>query len=191
MLGTFEILVFLALAVWLIIKAGSGNTVSVLHACTSPRSRATTASPASPPGSIYTILAFIGFEASAPLAEEASNPRRTIQSAVVTSCLAIGIFYVITTYAGDVFFGPNRYVAFGALGGGSPWIQLGRDVWGVGWVIAFLAIVNSTFANGNAGTLAATRTWFAMARIGVLPRAAGHAAPEVGSPSSASWSSCW
>jgi amino acid transporter len=36
-------------------------------------------------------------------------------------------------------------------------------------VVVFLAIVNSTFANGNAGTLAATRTWFAMARIGVLP----------------------
>ena len=39
----------------------------------------------------------------------------------------------------------------------------------VGWVLAFLAIVNSTFANGNAGTLATTRTWYAMSRIGLLP----------------------
>ena len=53
---------------------------------------------------------------------------------------------MLTTYAGDVFFGPTKYVAFGALGGGSPWIQLARDVWGIGWVIAFLAILNSTFA---------------------------------------------
>jgi amino acid transporter len=167
-LGTFEILVFVALAIWLIIKAGSANTTAVftLHFATIKGFKGFSGIAA---GSIYTILAFIGFEASAPLAEEARNPRRTIQVAVVTSCLAIGIFYVLTTYAGDVFFGPHRFVTFGALNGGSPWIGLARNVWGVGWVVAFLAIINSTFANGNAGTLATTRTWFAMSRIGVLP----------------------
>src|SRR5580700_2040087 len=167
-LGTFEIVVFVALAIWLIIKAGSHNTGTVftLHYATIKGYKGFGGIAA---GSIYTILAFIGFEASAPLAEEARNPRRTIQVAVVASCLVIGLFYVFTTYAGDVFYGPSKYVSFGALGGGSPWIQLARDVWGVGWVVAFLAILNSTFANGNAGTLAATRTWFAMSRIGVLP----------------------
>ena len=105
-LGTFEILVFLALAVWLIVKAGSGNTLSVftLHFATIKGYKGFSGIVA---GSIYTILAFIGFEASAPLAEEASNPRRTIPRAVLISCLAIGVFYVITTYAGDVFFGPT------------------------------------------------------------------------------------
>ena len=180
-LGAFEILVFLALAIWLIAKAGSGNTLSVfsLHFATIKGYKGFSGIAA---GSIYTVLAFIGFEASAPLAEEASNPRRTIPRAVLISCLAIGVFYVITTYAGDVYFGPHRYVAFGALGGGSPWIQLGRDVWGVGWVLVFLAIVNSTFANGNAGTLAATRTWFAMARVGVLPRPLATLHPKWRSP---------
>jgi amino acid transporter len=116
------------------------------------------------------------------LAEEARNPRRTIQVAVVTSCLAIGLFYVLTTYAGDVFFGPHRFVTFGALNGGSPWIGLARSVWGVGWVVVFLAIVNSTFANGNAGTLATTRTWFAMSRIGVLPAPLARTHPRWKSP---------
>jgi amino acid transporter len=143
------------LAVWLIVKAGPANTGSVfsLHFATIKGYHGFSGVVA---GSTYTILAFIGFEASAPLAEEARNPRRTIQVAVVTSCLAIGVFYVSTTCAGDVFFGPNRYVSFGALNGGSPRIALARDACGVGWVIAFLAIVNSTFANGNAGTLATT-----------------------------------
>jgi len=169
LLGAFEIGVFLVLAVWLIVKAGSANSFSVfsLHYATVKGYSGFSGIAA---GSVYTVLAFIGFEASAPLAEEARNPRRTIQVAVVTSCLAIGLFYVLTTYAGDVFFGPGKYVSFGALGGGSPWIQLARDVWGLGWVVAFFAILNSTFANGNAGTLATTRTWFAMARIGLLPR---------------------
>jgi amino acid transporter len=168
-LGALEIVVFVVLAVWLIVKAGSGNTGSVftLHYATIKGYSGFSGVVA---GSIYTILAFIGFEAAAPLAEEARNPRRTIGAAVMTSCLAIGLFYVLGTYAGDVFFGPRKFAVFGLLNGGSPWIQMARDVWGIGWVIAFLAILNSTFANGNAATMATTRTWFAMARVGVLPR---------------------
>lgn len=181
LLGLFEILVFLLLAAWLIAKAGSHNTGNVftLHFATIQGYKGFSGIAA---GSIYTILAFIGFEASAPLAEEARDPRRTIQVAVVVSCLAIGLFYVFTTYAGDVFTGPDKYVSFGSLGGGSPWIQLGRDAWGLGWVVAFLAILNSTFANGNAGTLATTRTWYAMARIGVLPAPLAKIHPRWNSP---------
>lgn len=181
LLGLFEILVFLALAVWLIAKAGGHNTFNVftLHYATI---KGYHGFPGIAAGSIYTILAFIGFEASAPLAEEARNPRRTIQVAVVASCLAIGLFYVLTTYAGDVFTGPDKFVSFGTLGGGSPWIQLGRDAWGLGWVVAFFAILNSTFANGNAGTLATTRTWYAMARIGLLPSPLARLHPRWNSP---------
>src|ERR1700683_3247232 len=180
-LGSFEIAVFVLLAVWLIVKAGGHNTGSVftLHYATIKGYKGFSGIAA---GSIYTILALIGFEASAPLAEEPRNPRRTIQIAVVASCLVIGLFYVLTTYAGDVFFGPAKYVSFGQLGGGSPWIQLARDVWGVGWVVAFLAILNSTFANGNAGTLATTRTWFAMSRIGLLPSPLARLHPPWRSP---------
>jgi amino acid transporter len=180
-LGALEILVFVVLAVWLIVKAGSGNTGSVftLHYATIKGYSGFSGVVA---GSVYTILAFIGFEAAAPLAEEARNPRRTIGVAVFASCLAIGLFYVLGTYAGDVFFGPNRFDTFGALNGGSPWIQLARDAWGIGWVIAFLAIANSTFANGNAGTMATTRTWYAMGRVGVLPRALAATHPRYRSP---------
>jgi amino acid transporter len=180
-LGLFEILVFLALAISLIATAGGNNTGNVftLHFATVTGYHGVSGITA---GSIYTILAFIGFEAAVPLAEEARNPRRTIQLAVVASCLFIGLFYVLTTYAGDVFFGPARYVSFGALGGGSPWIQLGRDVWSLGWVVVFFAILNSTFANGNASTLATTRTWFAMARIGLLPAPLARIHPRWKSP---------
>jgi amino acid transporter len=182
LLGLFEILVFVALAIWLIAKAGHRNTFDVftLHFATIKGYKGFSGIAA---GSIYTILAFIGFEASAPLAEEARDPKRTIQIAVVASCLVIGLFYVFTTYAGDVFTGPDKFVSFGALGGGSPWIQLGRDAWGLGWVVAFLAILNSTFANGNAGTLATTRTWYAMARIGLLPSPLARLHPKWNSPS--------
>jgi len=180
-LGSFEIAVFLVLAIWLIAKAGSHNTFSVftLHYATI---KGYTGFSGIAAGSIYTILAFVGFEASAPLGEEARDPKRTIQIAVLGSCFVIGLFFVLTTYAGDVFYGPDKYVSFGTLGGGSPWLQLARDAWGVGWVVAFFAILNSTFANGNAGTLATTRTWFAMSRIGLLPAPLARLHPRYRSP---------
>ena len=42
--------------------------------------------------------------------------------------------------------------------------------------------MNSTFANGNAGTLATTRTWYAMGRIGLLPAPLARLHPRWHSP---------
>ena len=57
-------------------------------------------------GSVYSVLAFGGFEGAAPLAEEARNPRRRpSRRAVLLATLSIGLLYVFTTYAVDVAFG--------------------------------------------------------------------------------------
>ena len=103
LLGLFEIGVFTALAIWLIVDAGSDNTLKVFGTsfATVPGFEGVSGVIA---GSVYTILAFIGFEAAAPLAEEARDPLRTIVRSVVLSCIGIGIFYVLTTYAAVVFF---------------------------------------------------------------------------------------
>jgi amino acid transporter len=167
LLGLFEIVVFAALAVWMIIKAGDANTMSVFwttHA-NSPDFGGWSGVIA---GSVFTILAFIGFEAAAPLAEEARNARRNVQVAVVASAALIGLFYVLTTYAAAVFFGPDRFTGFAAIGEGNPWQQLARDLWGGAWVLVFAAIVISAIANSNAGANATTRTWYALGRARIL-----------------------
>jgi hypothetical protein len=46
-------------------------------------------------GSVFVMLAFVGFEAAAPLAEEAREPRRTVPRAVIGSCVLVGIFYLV------------------------------------------------------------------------------------------------
>ena len=43
---------------------------------------------------IFCLLAFIGFEAAAPLGEETREPRRTIPRAVIWSTILVGAFYV-------------------------------------------------------------------------------------------------
>jgi len=105
-LGAFEIVVFLALAITLIVQAGSKNTLQVFTPSLAADTRLGGLSGIAQ-GMIFGILAFIGFEASIPLAEETKDPRRTIGRAVLLSCLGIGLFYVFTTYAGTVAFGPD------------------------------------------------------------------------------------
>ncbi len=166
-LGVFEIAVFLVLAVLLVGHAGSANTASVFGTGHTPSGTYHGLSGVIA-GSVFTILAFGGFEGAAPLAEEARNPRRTIRRAVLGATLGMGALYVFTTYAVDVAFGPNKFGTFGAAA--SPgWEGLARSFYGLFWILVFLAIVNSTIANANAGVNVTTRTAFAMGRIGAFP----------------------
>lgn len=166
-LGVFEVLVFLVFAVWLIGKAGADNTLTVFG--TSHTAEGYQGVSGVFAGSVYTVLAFAGFEAAAPLAEETRNPRRTMHRAVLGAALGIGLFYVVTTYAMTVYVGPDRFATFGASGAAS-WEGVARASFGLFWVLVFLAVVNSTIANANACATVSTRTAFALARIRVLPR---------------------
>ncbi|MFR0354307.1 APC family permease [Streptomyces sediminimaris] len=166
-LGVFEVLVLLVFAVWLIAKAGGDNTLTVFG--TSHTAQGYEGVSGVFAGSVYTVLAFAGFEAAAPLAEETRDPRRTMHRAVLGAALGIGLFYVITTYAMTVYFGPDRFARFGASGEAS-WDGVARASFGLFWVLVFLAVVNSTIANANACANVSTRTAFALARIRVLPR---------------------
>src|SRR5437660_4544247 len=168
-LGTFEIVVFVALALTLIIAAGGNNTLSVFAANTGNAKGFGSVFP----GMIYAILAFIGFEAAAPLAEEARDPRRTIPRAVILSALVIGLFYLFCYYAATVYFGPSKMAdpknGFALFNNSDPWSGMAQAVWGPGLIIVILAVLNSAIANSNAGANAATRVGYALARIGLLP----------------------
>jgi amino acid transporter len=167
-LGIFEIAVFVVLAVLLIIHAGSANTLSVFGTGHTPVDHAGIKGVIA--GSVYTILAFGGFEGATPLAEEARDPRRTVRRAVLLATLSIGVLYIFTTYAVDVAFGPDKFAGFSTSGTDS-WEGLARGLYGAFWILVFLAIVNSTIANANAGVNVSSRTMFAMGRVGAFPYA--------------------
>lgn len=167
-LGGLEIIVLVSLSAWMIVKAGHRNTLSVIgthHATV----KGFTGASGVIGGSIYGFLAFVGFEAAAPLGEEAKNPKKTIPRAVVGSALAVGVFFFFTTYASTVFYGPGRMESFLTYGNGDPWIALTKIVWGGGWIVLLITLLNSTLACANAAGIAATRTWWAMGRIKTMP----------------------
>ena len=166
-LGSFEIIVFVVLAILFIAKAGSSNTLDVFTSKYTPVHFKGISGIIA--GSVFTILAFGGFEGAAPLAEEAKDPRKTVRRAVLGATLGVGLIYVFTTYAADVVFGPGKFASFSSAGASS-WQGIATASYGIFWLFVFLAIVNSTIANSNAGVTASTRTAFAMGRIGAFPR---------------------
>ena len=113
-LGAFEILVFLVVGVLFVIHAGSANTGQVFTTHFTPKSEAGLTGVFA--GSVFTILAFGGFEGAAPLAEEARDPKRTVRRAVLLATLGIGVLYIFTTYAVTVAFGPARFASFSTAG---------------------------------------------------------------------------
>src|SRR3982751_2517051 len=174
-LGAFEIAVFAALAIWMLLSNtgdlnlqpfnpdhANGDWSGVFR------------------GMVFAILAFIGFEAAAPLGEEAKPPRRTIPIAVVGSALIIGLFYVLCAYAWVFGAGFDNFVDQAT--GADPWRNLGKVFWSTGWIIVFLAIVNSIAANSNAAVNAATRVFYALSRNRLAPRMFGRTHPEFKTP---------
>src|SRR5947208_1571322 len=175
LLGAFEIVVFGALALWMLF-----SNVGDLNAQPFNPNHAVGDWSGVFKGMVFAILAFIGFEAAAPLGEEARNPRRTVPRAVVGSAIAIGIFYVLCSYAWVFGAGFGSFVDQAT--GADPWRNLGKVFWGTGWIVVFLAICNSIAANSNAAVNAATRVFYSLSRNGLAPRALGRTHPQFKTP---------
>jgi amino acid transporter len=163
-LGLIEIGIFLLVSLLLIINAGSKNTLSVFIPGADGLKPALQ-------GMVFCLLAFVGFEAAAPLAEETRDPRRTIRRAVLLSAVLIGLFYIFNMYAATVYFGPERMGDFLAFNDGDPWSGMAKEVLpGIGGLLVIFAILNSCLANASAGANASTRVIFALGRVRLLPR---------------------
>jgi amino acid transporter len=167
LLGGFEIVIFAALALWMLFSNTGKLNLQPFHPHYGVGGWSGVFK-----GMVFAILAFIGFEASAPLGEEAKNPRRTVPRAVVGSAIAIGIFYVLCSYAWVFGAGFDNFVKQ-ATTNADPWRNLAKVFWGSGWVLVFLAICNSIAANSNAAVNAATRVFYALARNGLAPKQLG------------------
>jgi amino acid transporter len=172
-LALVSVTVVLAFFIYVIVKTGSHNDV------------ATALNPSSSPqglngvlfGVLYGVLLFTGFESAANLAEETAHPRRDIPRAVLFSVLAIGVYYVIGTYAQVAGFhfsldqiGKNAAAPLFGLagpvsGGGFGSIALRRVVELV-VVLDMMAVLIGT-------SVAGTRGIFALGRDHRLPKVLG------------------
>jgi amino acid transporter len=183
-LGFIEITVFVLLGIFLVFKAGHSNTLSVFTTAHA-NAKGFTGWSGVIAGSVFTLLAFAGFEAAAPLAEESKDPRKNIPKAIMIATMAIASVYIFTTYAATVAFGPDKFKEFAGYNNGVPWDGLAKGVSGLFYVLVLFAIVNSTIANANAGANVFTRTAYAFGRAGAFPRSLAVLDPKYKSPRNA------
>src|SRR4051794_39464530 len=174
-LGGFEIAIFAGLSLWMLFSNAGDLNLQPFNPSNAVGDWSGVFK-----GMVFAILAFIGFEAAAPLGEEARHPRRTVPRAVVGSAVAIGLFYVLCSYAWVFGAGFDQFVKQAT--GADPWRNLGKVFWSTGWIIVFLAICNSIVANSNAGMNAATRVFYALSRNRLAPRPLGRTHPEFKTP---------
>lgn len=170
-LGGAEMLIMIALAVTFLVHPGPGSSYRApLQPSLAPSHyRGILA------GMLFSILALTGFEAPAPLAQEARRPGKFVASAVMLSLLAIGAFYVFASYASSIGWGTGDMAGFAS--DANPYYTLGHKLWGAAWWLVILAIVNSAVGAGLACTNAASRVMYTMGQTGTLPAAFGRIHP--------------
>ena len=163
LLGGLELLIMLALAVTFLAHPGPGSTYRApLDPSLAPHHFAGIIA-----GVVFSILSLSGFEAPAPLAQESRRANKLVGRAVILSLLVTGIFYVFTSYASVIGWGSGNMAAFSA--NPNPYYALGRALWGAGWWLVVLALINSSIAVGLACTNAASRVLYTMGKAGTMP----------------------
>jgi len=171
LLGSLEMLITLALAITFLVHPGPGSSyVAPLRLSSSPHHLSGILG-----GMVFSILALSGFEAPAPLAQESRRPGKFIGLAVNLSLLVTGIFYIFTSYASAIGWGTGDMAAFASSP--NPFYQLGHALWGAGWWLVVLALINSAIGTGMACTNAASRVMYTMGQAGTLPARFGRIHP--------------
>ncbi len=170
--GFFEVIFLAALSAIIIIKAPD-NTLNVFN----PFAWSQYSSWFAPEGGvvagvglgmIFGLTSFIGYGGSAPLGEEATNPK------VITRSLTFGLFIVgivltEVAYAQIVGWGIPLMQTFSSSG--IPGIIVATTYTGIiGGVMFALVAFNSAFSDGVAMQANAGRVYFAMGRDGIIPK---------------------
>jgi len=113
------------------------------------------------------VYLFIGWENSAALAEETSDPRKNVPKAVFTSILIMIVAYTFFAFSTVVGFSDNvNKLSNPAI---IPFLTVSREVAVVALFFAFLAGMTSTLGALIAGTNSQARLIFNAGREGLLP----------------------
>ncbi|MGH3258412.1 MAG: APC family permease [Streptosporangiaceae bacterium] len=165
----FELLVLLVVSVAVLIKNG-GHLNTVPFQPSQIHNHFSGLALAFPLG----IYLFIGWENSAALAEETTNPRRNVPRAVFMSILFMALTYLIVAYATVSGF---RYNAPALEAAAIPFISVAHSV--APWLtfIAYTAGLTSTLGVLIAAVNSQCRLVFNAGREGLLPRWIGKVHP--------------
>ncbi len=181
-LGGLELLIMFALAISFLLHPGPGSTY-LAPPLKPSRHLPITSAESWRVWCSLSAASLSGFEAPAPLAQEARLPGKFIGQAIMLSLGSIGMFYIFTSYASAIGWGTGDMAAFAS--NPNPYYVLGQRLWGAGWWFVVLAIINSAVGVGLACTNSGSRVMYTMGRAGTLPADFGRIHPRHQTPTSA------
>ena len=165
-LFAFEIGLLLLVSVWVLIK-DSGN----LNLTPFEPSHLLSGFKGLGLGFPIAVYLFIGWENSATLAEETTNPRRAVPRAIFLAIGAIAVCYVLFAYVTVIGF--NYNAAKLGTAAGVPFVTVALGVGAVVGFLAYLAGFTSIMGSLIAATNSQARLIFSSGREGLLPAVTG------------------
>ncbi|WP_084262471.1 APC family permease [Actinomadura formosensis] len=165
----FEMVVLIALAVWVIIdgpKSGGGFDLTPFHVSSAG---------ALGWGGVglamtYAVLSHVGIEEGATLGLEVRDPKRGIPRGLWVAAIVVPVFYVLISYAMVYGYGIGKMKAFGE--DSAPLQTIAQTYWGkFGLFIVVLATVSSILAFSQTAFIAGARVLYTLGREHVLPSA--------------------
>ena len=170
----FEMLVLVIVSIASLVKNGSH-----LSAAPFEWSHLTNGFSGLAPGFPLAVYLFIGWENSAALAEETSNPRRNVPRAVFLSIALMAVLYLLVAYSTVIGFHDNATALATAP---IPFITVAHSTLAKVAVIAYLAGLTSTVGVLIAAVNSQARLVFNAGREGLLPRWIGKVHPKRKTP---------
>jgi amino acid transporter len=173
LLYAFEVILLLAMSITILVRGGNaGLSATPFHWPGGSTDVLLTFS--------LAVLAFGGFEAAAPLAEETENPKRNVPIAVIGAVVVSGVIYVLGSYALVTAFGVGH--AGSLASDANPFHTAAKAFIPfvaplITWV--FLSSVTSSYVAANTQT---SRVIFAGARGGLWSKALAGVSPRFRTP---------
>ena len=131
-------------------------------------------------GLVLAFFSFVGFESATVLGHEARTPLRVIPRSVITTVLAIGVFFVFASYVSIAAF-RGASVTLDKVDAPLSWLASGVGLGVFGPIIA-IGVAASFFASTLASINAGARVIYLLSRHGVLHVRAGDAHAEHATP---------
>ncbi|HUZ22516.1 MAG TPA: APC family permease [Streptosporangiaceae bacterium] len=132
---------------------------------------------------VFAFLSWAGFEASASLGEETTNPRRNIPRSIIGALAISAVFYIVTMFAETIGFGTNAAGVAAFSGSSNAVSDLAKAYIGGGLAtVLSLAAAGSAFASAMSSGAGAGRMVFALSRDGFGPAILSKKSERHGAP---------
>nr|WP_298223929.1 APC family permease [Acidocella sp.] len=114
----------------------------------------------------FAVFSWVGFESSATLVKESSDPQKNIPYAVIGSPLIVGIFFTVMSYLMVMGMGDNAAAIGGSASPSADMTNKAGMPWAAG--VVYFAVIISAFAYVLACLNASARMLYSMGRYQFL-----------------------